>query len=333
MLGHSIFEDGVVTFVNLSTGRFIRKKISNVIKNYFFVGVTTGGLFVLGKREQPYQTRVLNPFTGAMVDFKAAIPKEQVGAVVVTSSPMRVFITSLENSMKWIDQSDEDSPSGQGFQDQDFPAAIWHGCLVGMTPFAGDVYVIDRDVSILSATDAAAAKKSTLGKRRQCSAILRTTSRTDACGGKFFYLVESEGELLLVIDCMSRVASNGGTVVYKVDSMNKVLVPVSSIGSQALFVSKYRCLSIDAKKFHTVEAGNIYYADYFMVRTYDHESLTGGGWKAEPEYVAEFEPNREDCSRPFTLAQLFLDYCRTVEYSELETLLPKRAGPLPFGFV
>jgi hypothetical protein len=41
MLEHSIFEDGVVTFVNLSTGRFIRKKISNVIKNYFFVSVTT----------------------------------------------------------------------------------------------------------------------------------------------------------------------------------------------------------------------------------------------------------------------------------------------------
>ena len=40
MLEHSIFEDGAVTFVNLSTGRFIRKKISRVIRRYFFIAAS-----------------------------------------------------------------------------------------------------------------------------------------------------------------------------------------------------------------------------------------------------------------------------------------------------
>ena len=114
-------------------------------------------------------------------------------------------------------------------------------------------------------------------------------------GSNNFYLVESEGEFLLVMD--GRVC-NGMPVVYKVDTVNKVLVPVRSICSRALFVSSRRCLSIDttkSNKFHSIESGTIYYADRSVVRAYD----------------------------PFSkMAELLVNYCTTIEYSELQMLPP-----------
>ena len=128
-----------------------------------------------------------------------------------------------------------------------------------MTPFAGDLYTTDVDGSIISATDAAAAEKD---QRQQLPAILSLESYAQECHGNYFYLVESEGELLFVMECRLPFY-NGGPLVYKVDAVNKVLVPVWSLGGQALFVSKYRCLSVDASKLKTVEEGSIYYADYY----------------------------------------------------------------------
>lgn len=310
MARHSLFEDGKVTFVNLSTGRSICKDISLLLGRYFFIGVAAGGLLVLGEQKHPYQTRVVNPFTGAMVHFEAGIPWDKVEAVAVTLSPMRVFASSPQrNSVRWIDETTEESMSGWGFHDKWFGAS--QGCLVGMTPFAGDLYTTDVDGSIISATDAAAAEKD---QRQQLLAILSLESYAQECHGNYFYLVESEGELLFVMECRLPFY-NGGPLVYKVDAVNKVLVPVWSLGSQALFVSKYRCLSVDASKLETVEEGSIYYADYSMIIAYDYEIFPDDGWvEKQPKNVVQFHPNHEDYNRPFSLAQILVDYCRTAEH-------------------
>jgi hypothetical protein len=78
-----------------------------------------------------------------------------------------------------------------------------------------------------------------------------------------FYLVESEGELLFVT---SERVYNGQLVVYWVDTKNRVLEPVISIGSRAPFLGRNRCSSVDSSKVPTVQAGSIYYADNSLVR-------------------------------------------------------------------
>ena len=70
-----------------------------------------------------------------------------------------------------------------------------------------------------------------------------------------FYLVESEGELLLVI---GRRVAPGQPVVYRVDTQNRSLEPVSGIGSRVLFVSITRCISVDTSIMQRVEPGSIY---------------------------------------------------------------------------
>ena len=85
-------------------------------------------------------------------------------------------------------------------------------------------------------------------------------------------------------------------------------------GTQALFVSKYRCLPVDASKLKTVVEGSIYYADYSMIVAHDNKIFQDDGWvEKQPEHVVEFDPNQEDYDRPFSLAQIMVDYCRSAE--------------------
>ena len=58
-------------------------------------------------------------------------------------------------------------------------------------------------------------------------------------------------------------------MVYEVDTEMRVLEPVRSIGSQTLFVGKNRCISVDTKKVHGIEARSIYFADLSKIRSYD----------------------------------------------------------------
>ncbi|XBI32781.1 hypothetical protein VPH35_056186 [Triticum aestivum] len=312
MLEHSIHDNDRVTFFNLSTGRRLRKEIPTEVRSrrYFFVGVMKGGLFVLGQRAQPYQTRVLNPFTGAMARFKVHIPMEQVSSVVVTTSPMMA------------DQTSEEWHPALGFGEGEFRTGDW-GFGDGhknLTSFAGGMHITNKYGSIIS-TITDVYKEGNQWKRSGGTISMFTTivgpNFELAHGSNNFYVVESEREFLLMMD--GRVC-NDMPVVYKVDTVNKVLVPFRSIGSRALFVSSRRCLSIDttkSNKFHSIESGTTYYADRSVVRAYDQGSLAGSGWEEETKYV--FESATHPSSK---MAELLVNYCTTTEYSELQMLPP-----------
>ena len=62
--------DGVGLFVNADTGRFLRRKLP-LLRDYHFVASTTGGFLVLADTAAPHAVRILNPFTGVLVHFKA----------------------------------------------------------------------------------------------------------------------------------------------------------------------------------------------------------------------------------------------------------------------
>ncbi|XP_024317215.1 uncharacterized protein LOC112271690 [Brachypodium distachyon] len=92
MVTQSLRADAGVTLVNLSTGRFLSKRIPLLLR-YFFLGATGGGLLVLGEREPPHLMRVFNPLTGAMARFNLPVVRSEVAAVAVTPSPLMVFIS------------------------------------------------------------------------------------------------------------------------------------------------------------------------------------------------------------------------------------------------
>ena len=69
-----VFETGSCLMVNTASGRVLRKDLP-VLRKYYVAAVTTNGaLFILADREHPHAARVLNPFTGHMIRFKAAVP-------------------------------------------------------------------------------------------------------------------------------------------------------------------------------------------------------------------------------------------------------------------
>jgi hypothetical protein len=125
------------------------------------------------------------------------------------------------------------------------------------------------------------------------------------------------GEMLFV---MSKRVYNGQSTVYRVDTKNGILEPVISIGSRALFLGRNRCIFVDRSKVPTVQAGNIYYTDHSLVRSYDYEALT---WEEEETYVGGYGViSLCDNHHPFALDELLAEYCRFVEHSKLQMVSP-----------
>uniref|UniRef100_A0A0D9XYV6 KIB1-4 beta-propeller domain-containing protein n=1 Tax=Leersia perrieri TaxID=77586 RepID=A0A0D9XYV6_9ORYZ len=107
-------------------------------------------------------------------------------------------------------------------------------------------------------------------------------------------------------------------IVHKVDTMNRVVVPVTSLGSRALFTSEIRSFSVDAAKFPAVEAGCIYYVQRDM-SIYEYYHLADG-WmeKYIPMANLRIADEAQACILPLTLEQVLVNYCIDDEnYSEL----------------
>jgi hypothetical protein len=64
-------------------------------------------------------------------------------------------------------------------------------------------------------------------------------------GNDKFYLVKSDGDLLLVL--LGGRLEEGQTLVYHVDTESRSLHTVSNIGSRAFFVHHIRCISVDTR--------------------------------------------------------------------------------------
>ncbi|TVU36921.1 hypothetical protein EJB05_18877, partial [Eragrostis curvula] len=273
-----------ITLVNVDTGRFLCKNIALLLR-YIFLGATGGGLILLGEKEFPFKACVLNPFTGSITHFKARMPLGGIRTVVVTTSPMMVFVShKADGCIMWADQNSE--------YFQEFRARYPDEPMC-MTSFAGNVYFTNRQGSILSfVVDGATKERS--AQTISLTTIISSPNPTQHS----YYLVESGGELLRVTGPGHHTP--GQCMVHKVDTMRMILEPVSTINNHALFVSYIKCFSVTANKFHTTVDGNcIYVADEFKM---EHSTIGG-------------------CLRPFTLAQVFVDYCKAIQTSERSLML------------
>jgi hypothetical protein len=253
-------QDDHVTFVDVDAGRFLRMSIP-ILRSYLFVGATSGGLILLGEKEEPHRACLLNPFTGAIAHFKVRAPAEGVMAVAVTTKPLMVFVSLEDGDIIWADQSSEHFKR-YNLMDSDKPTLI--------AAFDGDVYASDPDGAIfMSIIDDVPD-----GEKCRSAAIIwmgatipspnnnaspDASPEADPGSGGRYYLVQSGGDLLLVTRPLDGVADQ--PLVHRVDTKRNVLEPVNSIGSRAIFVSHVRCISINADKFRGIKGGCIYFVE------------------------------------------------------------------------
>jgi hypothetical protein len=212
---------------------------------------------------------VFNPLTGAKKGLVAQIPAEELSSVVVTMKPpLTVFVADLQNdTIRWADKIIEVGGSTSGFGHGFYSAQGPFAVLRCMTHFASDVFVVEKYGSIISTMPDTANP----GTKLEMNTTIVGPVPADQYSSDMFYLVESEGELLFV---MSRRVYNSQSTVYRVDTKNRVLDLVRSIGSRVLLLDRNRCISIDSSQVPTVQAGNIYYADLSHIRSYDYEALS-----------------------------------------------------------
>uniref|UniRef100_K3XSV7 KIB1-4 beta-propeller domain-containing protein n=1 Tax=Setaria italica TaxID=4555 RepID=K3XSV7_SETIT len=301
--------NSVVSMVNLKTCRFVTMEIP-MLSNYRYINATDGGLLVLWEGGLPpwltYRALVLNPFTGFKAYFVVPIFAAGIRAVAVDTSPLMLFASNLFNYVGWADLNSRHFELHR-IQHPDFVA--------DMRLFAGDIYVVNRHGSIISTANAIAD-----GGRTQRSArtiTINPTTTIRAAASVDYHLVESAGELLLV----TRPTIAGQPVlVHKLDTINRVLEPVVSIGSRALFISEVRSFSIDASMFPTVEGGCIYFVE--PLATVVKHGIIASSLRLvdqRKEDIVQFGfQGRNYNFGPPTVVQVLADHCRYTSEHEME---------------
>ena len=254
----------------------------------------------------------------------------EVAGVATSPTTTTVFVSMLadDGAVMWADQD------SKYFGKCAAPAPYPDDGLLCMVPFAGDVYLTNRQGAVLSTTAAAVVDDgASQGPRcsRSAQSISMATAIPEAVEGGHchYYLVESGGELLLVIRrAWYGLPGDQLTVdhvaVHRVDTVRNVLEPVSTIGSRALFLSRVRCVSIDAEKFPAVQGGCIYFVDqfvtgscYFDVQFSFMTVVRFPGADGVQQPMVDVSPIPADCFQPFTLTHVFAKYCKFVQCSEL----------------
>ena len=103
-----------------------------------------------------------------------------------------------------------------------------------------------------------------------------------------------------------------------------MIEPVSSIGSRTLFVSHVRCLSINADKFPSIQGGCVYFLEPTIFGSYYYGAVDTTIVHVADNVVVEFAGgygSLEGFFRPFTLAQVITDYCKSIHYSKLYEMM------------
>jgi hypothetical protein len=177
-----------------------------------------------------------------------------VKSVAIIKSPTMVLIcTGYPNEIAWVDKSSpikdidvEDWGEGRFTIEDHIMRCI--------TPFNGELYAIAvHEFRRIVCTN-------NVQLEQHASTIsMKTLLSFPELGNDYdskFYLVESDGDLLLVLLGGStddnRHLEGGQPLVYRVDTESRSIHAVSAIGSRALFVNFNRCISVDTRVHPTL---------------------------------------------------------------------------------
>jgi|UniRef100_A0A804QDR1 hypothetical protein len=289
---HEVHQSDERLFVNAGTGRFVRRYLP-LLRRYIVVAGAAGGSVVLAERTAPHAARVLNPFTGAMISFDAPVPPNlwQVAAHVIGSSPTLVLLCKDSCTIYWAD------PCSGSFMEHN--EGRFARPLVRLA-LESRVYAAAREGGPLVLFFVPDASK-------VLDIAAKLLAEYFSGGNQRFFLVESGGEILIVVKLIH------GVVVFKIDTGTGQLELVKNLGSRALFVGDCRCLSVDADKFASVEANCVYYVveePWFDVCVYslsDKTEVRAGG------AIDSLNPITLSVDPPFSEVQLLCCYTFMVQ--------------------
>jgi hypothetical protein len=198
-------------------------------------------------------------------------------SIAVMKSPTMVFVSiGYPMEIAWVDEStttkgiDEDWGEGRFL--------IEHHSLYCITPFNGELYAIvvnNFEFGKLVCTN------NVQLEQRASTVNMETLFSFPELGNDKFYLVESDGDLLLVLlggGSDNRHLEEGQPLVYSVDTESRSLHAVSNIGSRAFFVNYIWCISVDTRVHPTLRPGRIYYADLCYIREYFDDIKAWDEW-------------------------------------------------------
>ncbi|KAF7026149.1 hypothetical protein CFC21_038276 [Triticum aestivum] len=249
LLNEADDDQGRPLFLNVTTGRFRRLR-RPVLRDYILVGASDG-LLVLGDTDPPHAARLLNPLTGDMLPFAAPIPREPwapipsepwVDTAVTSSEPTIIF--SSQHGSKYLQSGIalySADPTGQLRVVKLHDAALKKAGLFylqSMVTYAGNVYVLSSGGTLC--------KIVWTGEHWYAERILDIDMKYIVA------LVEATSKLLLVKEQLETIE------VFSIDVERKLLEPIKSLGSSALFLSHGNCMVVDADKLPSIKRNCIY---------------------------------------------------------------------------
>ena len=231
------------------------------------------------------------------------MPSVIVESVVVMKSPTMVFVsTGYPAEIAWVDESTPTKGIRQDWGEGRF--LIEHHSMRCITPFNGELYAIavkNFEIGTLVCTN------NVQLEQRASTVKMETLFSFPELGNNKFYLVESDGDLLLVL-------LRGQPLVYRVDTESHSLHAVSNIGSRAFFVHYNRCISVDTRVHPTLLPGCIYYADLGYIREYFDDIKAWDEWPLHVDRLGRYGLRNEQ--RPYRLEDSLAAHCRREEFNE-----------------
>ncbi|TVU08777.1 hypothetical protein EJB05_42189, partial [Eragrostis curvula] len=238
-------DDECRLFANLATGRFVRKDMP-MLRKYFVAGAA-GGQLVLADRSPRHAALVLNPFTGGLIRFKAAMPSSEMEVaahVVRSSTPTLVLVCGKSRAIYCADPDDKCFYFPELEESRFSVPMVW-------TTIVGGIYAAAReDEGRCMSRFSPVVYKIRLMVKSLFSDHF-TDKEIDALTDDF--IVESEGETLIVFKLLRDMK------VFKLDTVTDMAQPVKDLGNRALFISNSRCLSVNASKLRSVVGNCIYH--------------------------------------------------------------------------
>uniref|UniRef100_A0ACD5WFP8 Uncharacterized protein n=1 Tax=Avena sativa TaxID=4498 RepID=A0ACD5WFP8_AVESA len=316
-----------ITFFNCKTARSLRVHLPQ-LQRHRIVGFTDGLLILLHKRRTT--VRVLHPFTGVSVDFPPLFPDNPDGVLRVNAAVCAsVSSTTSIAVVAWFPWRPVVVSADAGHQSWE----VIHNSmdLLNTLPFQGRLYgflkLSTQIVQVYPLQPQPPGAVAAQVPRKFGHPNFVVAQVPLKCGKPHlcnYYLVESDGHMLLVVKSSNAVGSDVEEwqrytfAIFKVDAGLRrwKLSQMSSLGDRALFICMDRCLSVSAKDLPSISSDSLYLTvplpDPVVVY-----NLSRGSFE-RPTTLCQVHNGKERIRpsvQPFALADHLLTYCNHREWT------------------
>ncbi|KAK1684997.1 hypothetical protein QYE76_045845 [Lolium multiflorum] len=306
MLDHALPRIAEFTFLQLGTSRYITIDLSEVHARYYFVGFCRG-VIVLAQKNPPHKIRLLNPLTKkSNTMFEAQMPSVFLDSVAVIKSPTIVFVAAhYPPEIGWVDEITPTKDIYEDWGEEIF--SIENHCLRCITPFNGELYAVAAE----NFESGRIVCTNVHLQQRASTVKMETLISFPELGNEKFYLVKSDGDLLLVL--LVNLALAGKPLVYRVDTQSRSLHPVSNIGSNAFFVNHIGVSpsTPECTRHFDLAAST---TRIWVISEYSHDTKAWDEWPLRVDRIGNYSMTNEHM--PYRLEDVLAAHYRRKEFNE-----------------